>query len=287
MKKLLLLPVLWIVCLLLVGSNVNGQVLDGIYAKEHVPSRKPIPYKFLREADVMWTKRVWRVIDLREKINHALYYPTARIGDRMSLIDLLLWGINTEGLTAYNTDNDQFSQPLGRAQIETNFGAVEKPITYTDENGVEQTKTIKGEIVSSEIKQYWLKEDWFFDRQHSSMDVRIVGISPIRFYVKDDQGGTDAGLEPDMRKAMVFWIYFPEARRILANHEVFNEFNDAERRTYDDIFFKRKFNSYIIKISNVYDDRAISEYSLGIQSLLESETLKKTIADYEQDLWEY
>jgi gliding motility associated protien GldN len=287
MKKLILIPVLLMACLLLFCGETNSQVLDGIYAKEHVPSRKPIPYKFLREADVMWTKRVWRVIDLHEKINHPLYYPTAKIGDRMSLIDLLLWGINTEGLTAYNTDNDQFSQPLSRTQIETNFGAVEKPITYTDENGQEQTKNIKGEIISSEIKQYWLKEDWFFDRQHSSMDVRIIGLSPIRFYVKEAQGGDTGGDAADIRRAYVFWIYFPEARRILANHEVFNEFNDAERRTFDDIFFKRKFNSYIIKISNVYDDRQVSDYSLGIQSQLESEALKKQITDYEQDLWEY
>jgi gliding motility associated protien GldN len=171
--------------MLLLSNNISrAQVLDGIYAKEHVPSRKPIPYKFLREADVMWAQRVWRVIDLREKINHPLYFPTTKIGDRMSLIDLLLWGINTEGLTAYNTDDDRFTQPMSMSQIDQNFGAVEKNITFTDENGETQTKAIKGEVTSSEVKQYWLKEDWFFDRQHSTMDVRIIGLSPVRFYTK-------------------------------------------------------------------------------------------------------
>ncbi len=283
MKKLSVFLFVCITMLLLSNNISRAQVLDGIYAKEHVPSRKPIPYKFLREADVMWAQRVWRVIDLREKINHPLYFPTTKIGDRMSLIDLLLWGINTEGLTAYNTDDDRFTQPMSMSQIDQNFGAVEKNITFTDENGETQTKAIKGEVTSSEVKQYWLKEDWFFDRQHSTMDVRIIGLSPVRFYTKDDQ----SGMEAEIRRMWVFWIYFPEARRILANHEVFNQFNDAERRTFDDIFFKRKFGSYIIKISNVYDDRGISEYSLGIQSLLEAETLKKKIGDYEQDLWEY
>ena len=115
------------------------------------------------------------------------------------------------------------------------------------------------------------------------MEVRIIGLSPIRFYVKDDDGGEDA----EVRKSMVFWIYFPEVRRILADHEVFNNNNDAERRTFDDIFFKRYFNSFIVKVSNVYDDRGIADYSLGIQSLLEAEALKKKITDYEQDLWEY
>ena len=162
--------------------------------------------------------------------------------ERMSLIDLLMWGISTEGLTAYNTEDDRFTQPMSRTQIETNFGAVDRTIPTIDEDGNETTVTVKGEIRTTEVKQYWLKEDWFFDRQHSTMEVRIIGLSPIRFYVKDDDTGEDA----EVRKAYVFWIYFPEVRRILANHEVFNNNNDAERRTFDDIFFKRYFNSFII-----------------------------------------
>ncbi len=231
----------------------------------------------------MYKKRVWRVIDLREKINLNLYYPTSPIKDRMSLIDLLLNGIANEGVTAYNTDDDRFTQPMSRTQIDNVFDAVEKSQNYTDENGDEQTVMIKGEINSSEVKQYWLKEDWFFDRKHSTMNVRILGICPIRFYVKDGDDGEDA----EARKTYTFWIYFPEVRRILADHEVFNNNNDAERRTFDDIFFKRYFNSFIVKVSNVYDDRSIQDYSLGIQSLLEAEALKKQITDYEQDLWEY
>lgn len=284
MKKYLVIPVIMLAFLLTDNNTVNAQVLDGIYVKEHVPARKPAPYKFLREGDVMWSKRIWRVIDLREKINHPLYYPKSRIGDRMSLIDLLLWGISTEGITPYSTDDDRFTQPITRSQIEVAFGAVPEKISYTDENGNEVTKEIKNEITSSEIHQYILKEDWFFDRQHSIMDVRIIGICPVRFYTKEDQTGTG---EAEIRISPVFWIYFPEARRIFANHEVFNEFNDAERRTFDDIFFKRKFNSYIVRETNVHDDRGIPDYTLGIQSMLESEQIKQKISDYEQDLWNY
>ena len=282
MKKLFLVPVL-LLSMFLWNNTVAQVVLDDIYAPDHIPNRKPIPYANLREADAMYKKRVWRVIDLREKINLNLYYPTAPIKDRMSLIDLLLNGIANEGITAYNTDDDRFTQPMSRTQIETTFGAVEKTQSYVDENGDEQTITVKGDINSTEVKQYWLKEDWFFDRKHSTMNVRIIGLSPIRFYVKEGDDSEDA----EVRKAYVCWIYFPEVRRILADHEVFNNNNDAERRTFDDIFFKRYFNSFIVKVSNVYDDRGISEYSLGIQSLLEAEALKKQITDYEQDLWEY
>lgn len=285
MRKYLIIPVILIG--VLIGSNQKSQaqVLDDVYTREHVPTRKPVPYKFLREADVMYKKRYWRIVDLREKINHPLYYPKTPIVPRMSLIDLLLWGINNEGVSPYTTDNDIFTQIMTFAQIEQKFDAVEKPVTVVDENGQEVTQNIKGEIISSEVKQYLLKEEWFFDRQHSVLDVRILGLCPIRHYIKEGDVSADGAAEA--RKIQVFWVYFPEARRILANHEVFNEFNDAQRLTFDDIFFKRVFSSYIVKESNVYDDRGISDYSLGLQSLLESEKLKERLANYEQDLWEY
>lgn len=284
MKQLLFIS-LFVFAATLIAKESNAQVLDGIYVKEHVPARKPASYKYLREGDVMWSKRVWRIIDLREKINHPIYYPTTQIGDRMSLIDLLLWGINTEGIVAYSSDDDRFTQPISRTQIETNFGAIERPITFTDADGNEVTKSIKEEMVSSQVKQYIVKEDWFFDKQHSIMDVRIIGIAPVRFYLPDEAVSIDG--EAEMRRSVPLWIYFPEARRILANHEIFNQNNDAERRTYDDLFFKRKFNSYIIREANVHDDRGIQEYSIGIKSLLESETIKGQMFDYEQDLWNY
>jgi hypothetical protein len=78
-------------------STVNAQtVLDGPYVKEHTPTRKVVPYTHLREADVMWAKRIWRVIDLREKMNHPLYYPVEPINDRKSLFDIIkqaLWSM--------------------------------------------------------------------------------------------------------------------------------------------------------------------------------------------------
>ncbi len=281
MKQYGLITVILLSFMFVSNNESKAQVLDGIFVKEHVPARKPVPYKYLRESDVMWTKRIWRLVDLNEKINHPLYYPTTPISDRMSLIDLLLWGINTEGITPYATDDDRFTQPITRSTIETTFGAVEETITYNNEDGEEISKTIKNEINSSEVKQFILKEDWFFDRQYSVMDVRIIGMCPVRFYIKDDQ------MDAETRMVQVFWIYFPEARRILANHEIFNEFNDAERRTFDDIFFKRKFNSIIVRESNVYDDRQVNEYTLGLQSMLEGAKIKKKISNYEQDLWNY
>ncbi|MCK5823078.1 MAG: gliding motility protein GldN [Bacteroidales bacterium] len=263
-------------------NTVTAQVNDGIYEKEHVPSRKRVNYSYLREADVMWKKRIWRIIDLREKINHPLYFPTQKLGDRMSLMQLFLWGITNEGLTVYSTDDDNFSAPMTRKQVEEKMGAVDDTIPFTNpETGEEEMQIIPGEVHTSEIKQFMLKEEWYFDRQLSVMKVRIIGISPIRFYIKDDN------VSKTIRKTPVFWVYFPEVRRILANHAAFNPQNDAERRTFDDIFEKRYFNSFIVQESNVYNDRSISSYALGVEALLEANRIKDKLFKAEQDLWEY
>ncbi|MGZ6416654.1 MAG: gliding motility protein GldN, partial [Bacteroidia bacterium] len=94
MQKLKILLLVFVVTIVTV--NIYGQEVikppkypDGVYTKENTRTRRAIPYPTLREADVMWSKRVWRVIDLREKMNFPLYYPDARILDRKSLFDVI------------------------------------------------------------------------------------------------------------------------------------------------------------------------------------------------------
>jgi len=279
-------------------SNVFSQdVLNGIYVKERDKLRKPIPWVPLREADVMWSKTIQRKIDLREKINHPLYYPTQPILERMSFIDLLLAGIKGEvegePIIAYDPDGwagEEFNSPMTFADIEEKFDAGDKIMEIVDvETGDMIYDTIAGEINSSEVKQYLIKEIWYFDRKYSTLQVRIVGICPIREFQKDIGG--EGLLEEDgiqeITYKKLFWVSFDQLRPLLANHEVFNPFNDAERRSFDDIFYKRKFGSYVVQESNVYNDRNINQYSLGSNSQQEAERVKQWIFETEHDLWSY
>jgi len=110
------------------------------------------------------------------------------------------------------------------------------------------------------------------------IEARILGICPVRDSY--DERGELRGVEP------LFWIYFPEARPIFAQAEVFNRNNSAQRLSYDDVFLKRLFASIIYKEDNVYD-RQISEYATGLDALLEAEKIKNEMFLWETDLWEY
>lgn len=269
---------------LLAGTAMSQNVLDGVYVKEHTVTRQVIPYPYLREADVMWSKRIWRVIDLNEKINLPLRYPLSEATrDRKSLIDVLMDAVNEGSLTAYGYQDDQFILPITQKEVEARGGArtdstkMQRPDPPYDEYDT----VIVREFSRDNVIGYRVKEDWFFDKQRSVMDVRIIGIAPL-IYDRDEFGNVREG---NIKKPL-FWIYYPEARKLLANAEVFNRQNDAERRSFDDIFQKRLFGSYIYKEANVYD-RLISDYRQGLSALLESERIKDDITNFEHDMWEF
>ncbi|HLO58604.1 MAG TPA: gliding motility protein GldN [Bacteroidales bacterium] len=261
-------------------------ILTEVYTREHIPNKAPVPYPYLREADVMWAKDIYRIIDLKQKQNLPLYYPVSPINDRYNLASLILWGIDNEGIRAFSTDDphNEFTIPLDRTQIDEVFGAGTSTIKRLDMNGNMIDTTITNERKVEEVKQVLVKEKWFFDKNLSVMNVRIVGLCPIRLYnTLDDQGmPTDVPI-----KKKTVWVYFPELRPLFARHEIFNENNDAQRISFDDYFIQRRFSSYIFAESNVYSNRVITDYSVGIDALLEGDRIKEYLFETEHDLWEY
>lgn len=264
-----------------VPISAQNKILDGIYIKEHTPTRRVIPYTHVREADVMWSTRVWRLLDLREKINHPLYYPLDPINNRKSLFQVIKEGVEEGTITAYDNplQDDEFKLPMTKAEAKAKMGGWEKIFREDTLTGDMVEDSAFVEVTSGAVRRYWVKEDWIFDRERSIMDVRILGIAPMK-EVLDADGVTVRGYAP------LFWIYFPEARYVFANYDVFNRQNDAERRTFDDIFWKRMFTSYIRKRSNVYE-RYFVEYLSPIDQLLESDKVKDELFKLEHDMWNF
>jgi gliding motility associated protien GldN len=290
-----------VILALTVGSTLPAQVtqdtakttdpstwsgVDLVYKKEHIFNKKPVEYPTVREADVMWSKVVWRIIDFREKMNQPLYYPTKMIGDRTNLIELLMTSVKDGGLTAYSApldDPNEFKEPITYEQILANFDAKDKMIAVANvATGLTDSVLIKGEVRTDEVLQLMVKEMWFFDRKRSVLDVRIIGLCPIRvFYEPEDVN------KENIQKKKLFWVKYPEARKFLAQKEVFNSFNDTEFRSFDEVFYKRFFHGFIVQESNVYNNRIVADYALGVESLKEAERIENLIFQFEHDLWEY
>ena len=265
------------------GVAQSPNVLDGAYVKETNLTKRVIPYPHLREADVMYKRRIWQEIDLRQKFNHPFYFPLDPIQDRQNLFDVVREALLVEGsLVAYSAgplgDDDEFTFPLSADSIRKILNPVTLVKQYDDFGEVIGTIQQSNELSSDKITRYRLKEDWIWDRQRSERYVRILGIAPM---LEDfDIDGNSVGFRP------LFWLYYPECRYVFANSEVYNMFNDAQRRTYEDLFQKRYFSSYIVKEDNSFN-RMIVSYARGLDALAESERIQQELFNLEHDIWHY
>jgi gliding motility associated protien GldN len=269
-------------CLLFVVIYANGQQNDDVLHGKH----HPIDYAPLREADVMWAKRIWRVIDLNEKINSPLRFPLSHSSsERKSLIDILMDAVGGGELTAYSPLDDAFTLPMDAIEYNHIGGAGTDTIDVPDPNPP-YTDIIRKPITRTfqrdKVVAYRIKEDWIFDKQRSVMEARIIGIAPM-MYAENEKGEK----REDNILVPLFWVYYPEVRSILANSlTIYNQSNNAAAPSFDDIFQKRMFGSYITKESNVYD-RTVAAYTSGLASALESDRIKQDVVDLEHDMWEY
>lgn len=262
--------------------SADAQVLtpqdDGIIPDpdKHYHHNQVFPYPYLREADMLWSTRHWERIDLREKMNHHLYYPVVPIPDRKSLYDVLKDGILSEGTIVEVFADDRFEIPLTPDQVQ---GYVESLDTLFDPDDASRVLGIDtSKIYAKDVVAYEIKSDWFFDKQRGEMKNRIIGLSPV---VKDPK-------DPALPPYNLFWVWFPDARYALSTHVAFNNQNNAARLTYDQVFHIRYFSSVIYKEDNVYD-RRIKDYKKNspLEQLLESQQIKNKLRNYEHDLWEY
>lgn len=264
MKNHLLLYLLFFVPLLLFGQTLEPNT--------------PLVYPKLREADIMWQHRIWRVIDLREKMNQYLYYPFEETNGRISLFGIIRYGVENDLLTTYDPMYDDFSMRLNKqAAISIGTDTVTYEDNYPDPPYDTYTVTRIEHLDNSSVKKYLVKEDWIFDKARSVMEVRIIGICPVR-----EVRNPDGSLRGEQ---MMYWIYFPELRNLLSQYPIYNRFNLAQPISYDDAFIKRMFSSYIYKEDNVFD-RKISDYLAGLDAYLEGESIKEKMRLFESDLWE-
>jgi len=255
------------------ASDPNeNRPLDDIVEKRLTFEKRVLPYDHVREADIMWEKRIWRVIDIREKMNLPFAYP------ERPFFSILMDAATDGEITVYGTEDDKFSNALTADEVGSMGATVDTVITFDPETYEEQIQIVRNELNPEDVKRFRLKEVWFFDEESSTMQVRLLGIAPL-IDVKDDNGNF-------RYEQPMFWVYYPEVRESLARERAFNFNNDASPMTWEDIFEMRFFASYIYKESNEKDQR-LQDYLSGVDLLLEADKIKQKIFNFEHDLWSY
>jgi gliding motility associated protien GldN len=248
-------------------------------------SRKPLPYEHIREDDAWYRERVWRDIDIREKMNLPFRYRAEDDNGSQRFINILFNSIKSGEVTAFDPIDDRFTTPMSLKQItQTLVGKCDTlmvPDFDKDPNGqIMKPVPVCDDFNPDNILKFRIKEEWVFDKESSRMYTRILGIAPLK---ENLVNGVSMGESP------IFWIYYPDLRPSLALYEVYNGKNFGAKMSWEELFESRYFSSNIVKstIDNPYDLYIKQYIKDNILKLLESDNIKSKIFNFEQDLWSY
>jgi gliding motility associated protien GldN len=237
----------------------------------------PLPYGYVDDRDILWSKVVWEFIDLNQKINLPYYFPidTANISsDRRSLFDTLLKGIRQGKIKEAYSDSF-FTSKITQNEIETRL------VDVRDENGYKNTYRIQ----TQDVEGYMIKGIWYFDKRQGELKYRLLALAPMG---KDVQ---TLGLEniEDENLYELFWLFFPLVREVLHDAKIFNPKNASHPISFDHLLNARRFSSVIVREENIYGNRSIEDYVRGnsLFQLLEADKIKENIRNREMDMWNY
>jgi len=248
----------------------------------------PIAYGYVDDRDVLWSKTIWELIDLDERVNFPYYYPTDTLNlgpDRRSLFDVLKKSLSKDQITEVYKSS-YFQEKLSYNEIQERLVAIDTTDAgyeqYNADGFVDPQFIERRRITAAEIRQYKIKGTWYFDKRLGELKYRLLGLCPV---APDVAVKTAKGEEEDLVE--LFWVWFPDARISLNKSKVFNTRNSSQPITYDHMLNSRRFNSIIYKEENVYEDREVKDYIYedALRILLESEKIKSVIRDFEQDMW--
>ncbi len=257
---------------------------DNAFDKSSLTQRLPLPYENLRWDDALYAEKVWRELDLREKMNQTFRYEATDDNGSQMFVNMLLREVNAGRVTAFA--DDRFTTPLILSDIQQmTSGKIDTAIIYDikDINKAVGRKVTREQFDAHTVTKLRLKEEWVFDRESSRMFCRILGIAALKTEYLPN--GQERGV------STMFWVYYPDLRPMLAKAEVYNPKNMGQSRmTWEELFESRMFSSYIVKSSldNPQNRMIKAMYPKDpILALLEGDNIKEKIFNYEQDLWSY
>jgi gliding motility associated protien GldN len=247
--------------------------LDDFTERSIVTERRTLPWQPVREADILWEKRIWRIVDVREKLNLPFAAPES------PLFKVLAEAVENGDLTAYSTDNDKFTKPMSNDAVLSKLYHRDTISIINMETGLEEIKVVENQINWEDVKRFRLKEAWFFDANTGRMQVRILGIAPL-IEVTNEHGDFEY-------EVPLFWIHYPSARGYLAQHKAITQGgNLAATTTWEDILETRRFASIVTKQNNVQDNRLMDIYS-GPELVLQGKKIDDALFNLEHDMWSW
>jgi gliding motility associated protien GldN len=245
-----------------------------------------------RADDVVWSRVVYRVIDMREKQNYQLYFPLRPNEEYKSLFRVMLDAI-CNGVDVYKKNprdiKPSFSEKLEGEELSKAF-AFDNDMdnNLIQVNAVTQQRTIGTDQYMKYVKnqmKFLIQEIIFFDKHLSRMYTKIIAIAPM-YALNPDNVDSKESMQY-FRGSILCWFSFDELRPELAKQNVIPNGNESQRLSFDEFFAQKLYSSYLLGDSNMFN-RMLLDYVVDPAKIKkEQNRIETEIMNVEQDLWEY
>jgi len=256
-----------------------------------------------RNDDIVWSRTVYRVIDMRDKQNYQLYFPVLPNEQYKSLFRVLLDATVKDSLKAYDKIERDI-QPMYESVIPKD--SLKNYFQICEKDTVNNTVRITPLIISDSITQqpvpsnyaykdyvknqlkFLIQEIVFFDKHTSRMYSKIMAIAPL--YALTETNVTldnTADTWSYFQSSVICWFLFDELRPYLARQYVIPNGNNTQRLTYDEFFAQKFYSDYLLGDSNL-NNRMLLQYLADPSKIRkEQKRIETELLNFEQDLWEY
>lgn len=255
-----------------------------------------------RHDDIVWSRVVYRIIDMRDKQNYQLYFPVRPDNPYYrNLFKVILDGVCGGGLTPYERGRElkpKYDMILEPADLRANSILPKErdtdPNSYLIEVDAAGSPYINNDVFaeySKDLLKYVIQEVVFFNKHTSRMYSKIMGIAPL-YSANPDKVSARNGAQ-SLQFSILFWVLFDELRPFLARQYVIPNGNETQRLTFDEFFAQKLYAHYLLGDDNVYT-KMLLDYEKIVDVEVYEEFIKKEqqrieteMLNFEQDLWEY
>ena len=256
------------------NSNNSGVKVSGrqqAFYEQNEPS----------EADLQWTKTVYRVLDLNKGKNPALYYPEEPNEDGQSMFFIIMRLLANDQISAYEyLDGREMFTDEYRIKVSDMLDRFH--ILYSEAKGSSEKHPKyaidDADIPGFEILSYYIIEKWSFDTRSNKMTSRVDALCPV-LHRQDEFGG-----EP-IRFPM-FWVKLNDIRPYIAQQYVFtDDDNNLARYSLDDFFKLNMYQGDIYKVKNLRNLMLAEIYPDPADLKHAQDSIEERLHRFDKDLW--
>jgi gliding motility associated protien GldN len=258
---------------------------------------------FHRSDDVVWSRVVYRIIDLRFKQNYQLYTPVSADDPVYASLFRTMLGAIEKGMPIYEKSSNigdvkpYFTgEPLAKQEIP---GLLNTDRTGDKDGNIATSDYMLLNYVNDSLKfnrysyedfarntlKFMIQEVIFFDKHYSRVYSKILAIAPLNadnVVMNEGMSVMDA-----LYGQILFWVPFDAFRPYMAQQYVTPRGSDTKRITFDDFFAQKMYSSYLVGSNNIYS-RMIPQIANTYEDMQkEQERIETELLNVEQDLWEY